>query len=161
MWSGCHSRIGGCPDSKSGIKNVFGFRARDFCHSGLALGRILFSCCGADPSRAKKRAARANPGYPKAQTQTHRAAPGGCAQQPAPDGVSGSRQPVALRGAAFGGPGGLGPLPSYYQTRPGFYGFLHILPGRAHKGSGLATSGQRCCKNPATCTRRAHTDQLP
>ena len=57
-WNDCHSRIE-CPDSKSGIKNLFGFRARDFQHSSLAPGRILFSYCGADPSRAKTRAVRA------------------------------------------------------------------------------------------------------
>jgi hypothetical protein len=48
-----HSRIE-CPDSKSGIKNILGFRARDFQHSSLASGRILFSYCGADPNKAKK-----------------------------------------------------------------------------------------------------------
>jgi hypothetical protein len=42
-----------CLDSKSGIKNVFGFRACNFQHSSLASGRVVFSSCGADPSRAK------------------------------------------------------------------------------------------------------------
>jgi hypothetical protein len=42
-----------CLDSRSGIKNLFGFRARNFQHSSLASGRVLFSSCGADPSRAK------------------------------------------------------------------------------------------------------------
>jgi hypothetical protein len=32
---------------------MFGFRARNVQHSSLASGRILFSSCGADPSRAK------------------------------------------------------------------------------------------------------------
>jgi hypothetical protein len=51
-WNNCHPWIE-CPDSKTGIKNLFGFRARNFQHPSLASGRVLFSHCGADPSREK------------------------------------------------------------------------------------------------------------
>jgi hypothetical protein len=51
-WNDCHPWIE-CLDSKSGIKNVFGFRACNFQHPSLASGRVVFSSCGADPSRAK------------------------------------------------------------------------------------------------------------
>jgi hypothetical protein len=53
-WNGCHSRIE-CLDSKSVIKNLLGFRACNFQHVSLASGRAVFSSCGADPSKAKKR----------------------------------------------------------------------------------------------------------
>jgi hypothetical protein len=53
-WNDCHSRIE-CLDSKSGIKNLLGFRACNFQHVSLASGRAVFSSCGADPSKAKKR----------------------------------------------------------------------------------------------------------
>jgi hypothetical protein len=57
-WNDCHSRVEviQCLDSKSVIKNMLGFRARDLQHSSLASGRTVFSSCGAaDPSKAKKR----------------------------------------------------------------------------------------------------------
>jgi hypothetical protein len=53
-WNDCHSRIE-CLDSKSVIKNLLGFRACNLQHFSLASGRIVFSSCGADPSKAKKR----------------------------------------------------------------------------------------------------------
>jgi hypothetical protein len=53
-WNGGHSRIE-CLDSKSVIKNLLGFRACNFQHVSLASGRTVFSSCGADPSKAKKR----------------------------------------------------------------------------------------------------------
>jgi hypothetical protein len=34
---------------------MFGFRACSFQHVSLASGRTVFSSCGADPSKAKKR----------------------------------------------------------------------------------------------------------
>jgi hypothetical protein len=53
-WNDCHSRIE-CLDSKSVIKNPLGFRACNLQHVRLASGRAVFSSCGADPSKAKKR----------------------------------------------------------------------------------------------------------
>jgi hypothetical protein len=53
-WNDCHSRIE-CLDSKSVIKNLLGFRAYNFQHVSLASGRAVFSSCGPDPSKAKKR----------------------------------------------------------------------------------------------------------
>jgi hypothetical protein len=62
-WNDCHSRIE-CLDSKSAIKNLLGFRACNFQHVSLAPGRAVFSSCGADPSKAKKRlSARLGPRY--------------------------------------------------------------------------------------------------
>jgi hypothetical protein len=53
-WNDCHSRME-CLNSKSAIKNLLGFRACNFQHVSLASGRAVFSSCGADPSKAKKR----------------------------------------------------------------------------------------------------------
>jgi hypothetical protein len=39
----------------SAEKNLFGFRAHAFQRVSLASGRTVFSYCGADPSKAKKR----------------------------------------------------------------------------------------------------------
>jgi hypothetical protein len=58
-WNDCHSRIE-CLDSKSVIKNMSGFRACNFQHVSLASGRTVFSSCGADPSKAKKRLSSPN-----------------------------------------------------------------------------------------------------
>jgi hypothetical protein len=46
----------------SAEKNMFGFRARAFQRVSLASGRTVFSSCGADPSKAKKRLSAPTPG---------------------------------------------------------------------------------------------------
>jgi hypothetical protein len=53
-WNDFHSRIE-CLDSVGVIKNMLGFRACNFQHVSLAPGQTVFSYCGADPSKAKKR----------------------------------------------------------------------------------------------------------
>jgi hypothetical protein len=58
-WNDCHSRIA-CLDSKSVMKNLLGFRACNFQHVSLASGLTVFSSCGADPSKAKKRLSSPN-----------------------------------------------------------------------------------------------------
>ena len=76
----CHSRIE-CLDSKSVIKNLLGFRACNFQHVSLASGRTVFSSCGADPSKAKKRLSAPNKRPfaciwpPNGQTTKNRAKP--------------------------------------------------------------------------------------
>jgi hypothetical protein len=54
--SDCHSwvEVPGV-STASAEKNLFGFRARAFHHVSWASGRTVFSSCGADPSKAKKR----------------------------------------------------------------------------------------------------------
>jgi hypothetical protein len=52
-WNDCHSRVEVHVSTASAEKNMLGFRARASRISSLASGRILFSSCGADPSRAQ------------------------------------------------------------------------------------------------------------
>ena len=52
-WNDCHSRVE--VSRQQAEKNLLGFRARAFQHVSLASGRTVFSSCGADPSKAKKR----------------------------------------------------------------------------------------------------------
>jgi hypothetical protein len=59
-WNDCHSRIE-CLDSKSAIKKLLGFHACNLKHVSLASGRTVFSSCGADPSKAKKRLSAPTP----------------------------------------------------------------------------------------------------
>jgi hypothetical protein len=55
-WNDCHSRVvGRSVSTASAEKNLFGFRAWIFHHVSLASGRTVFSSCGANPSKAKKR----------------------------------------------------------------------------------------------------------
>jgi hypothetical protein len=68
-WNDCHSRIE-CLDSKSVIKNMLGFRACNFQHVSLASGRTVFSYCGADPSKAKKRLSSPTPTNKKRTSRT-------------------------------------------------------------------------------------------
>jgi hypothetical protein len=86
-----------CLDSKGVIKNLLGFRACNFQHFSLASGRVVFSSCGADPSRAKKRlsapTARGPSGKPRCMVH-------GAAGRMGPHGVAWGR--VGLHGAAWG-----------------------------------------------------------
>jgi hypothetical protein len=67
-WNDCHSWIE-CLDSKSAIKNLLGFHACNFQHVSLASGRAVFSACGPDPSKAKKRLSSPTTHYPATSNQ--------------------------------------------------------------------------------------------
>jgi hypothetical protein len=75
-WNDCHSRVE-CLDSKSVIKKLLGFRACNFQHVSLASGRAVFSSCGADPSKAKKRLSSPTQALRAASCENHRHRPPG------------------------------------------------------------------------------------
>jgi hypothetical protein len=67
----------------SAIKNLLGFRACNFQHVSLASGRTVFSYCGADPSKAKKRLSSPSPcsASPEVQQQCIQLHSMGCTEE--------------------------------------------------------------------------------